>query len=109
MTKKIHVCAVFHVEFKNDVRKMLGDRLRCLHRRLHRHTTADGGHVVADVTAEEDAYRIFEGDIRILRKISPRAMPRVTNMLKQCVQRVKSTKYAGQVWPPSLTWWIPAP
>ena len=97
MTKKIHVCAVFHVEFKKDVRKMLGDRLRCLHRRLHRHATADGGHVVADVTAEDDAYRIFEGDIRILRKISPRAMPRVTNMLKQCVQRVKSTKYAGQV------------
>ena len=80
MTKKIHVCAVLHVEFKNDVRKMLGDRLRCPHRRQHRHATADGVHVVADVTAEDDAYRFFGGDIRILRKISPQAMPRVTNI-----------------------------
>ena len=77
MTKKIQVCAVFHAEFKNDVKKMLRDRLRCLHCRQHRHATADGGHVVADVTPEDDAYRIFERDIRILRKISPQAMSRV--------------------------------
>ena len=59
---------------------MLGDRLRRPHRRQHRHAAVEGDHVFGDVAAEHDVYAFFEGDIRILRKISSQVVRRLTSI-----------------------------
>ena len=63
---------------------------------------------VDDVAADDDVYRFFEGNIRILRKISPQDIRGMVFILK-CHMKQDSFIFAnipGRFWPPSLKWCI---